>query len=181
MVSKMQTNTDQDIEQDIKQKNTNQQNLENKSEHTIFALRTTVNREDQVIDFIEKKAKQKKLGVYSLLHPHGMRGYVFIEAESRAVIEQAVAGVPYARGLLRQAVSYQEIEHLLEKGKKEINIQKNDIAEIIAGPFKREKCKIVRVDKTKGDVVVQLVEAAVPIPITVKMDNIKVIRRESNE
>lgn len=162
------------------QKNTGQQGSE-KQNNVILALRTTVNREDQVIEFIEKKAKQKKLAVYGLLHPHGMRGYVFIEGNSRPVIEQAVSGVPYARGLLKHAISYKDIEHLLEKGKKEIDIQKNDIAEIIVGPFKREKCKVVRIDKAKGDVVVQLLEAAVPIPITVKIDNIKVIRRESSD
>jgi len=70
---------------------------------------------------------------------------------------------------------------MLEQVKKESNIKKNDIAEIISGPFKREKCKITRIDKTKEEVVVELLEAAVPIPITVKMDSVKVIRRESDE
>ena len=32
----------------------------------IFALRTTANREEQVMDFITSNAKKKKLGVYSL-------------------------------------------------------------------------------------------------------------------
>ena len=37
-----------------------------------------------------------------------------------------------------------------------------------------------RVDKQKDEVVVELLEAAVPIPITVKLDSVKVIRRESD-
>ena len=37
------------------------------------------------------------------------------------------------------------------------------------------------IDKQKEDVVVELLEAAVPIPITVKMDAVKVIRRETDE
>ena len=53
---------------------------------------------------------------------------------------------------------------MLEQVKKELNIQKNDIAEIISGPFKREKCKITRIDKAKEEVVVELLESAVPIP-----------------
>ena len=61
------------------------------------------------------------------------------------------------------------------------NIKKNDIAEIISGPFKREKCKITRIDKAKEEVVVELLEAAVPIPITVKMDAVKVIRRDEDK
>ena len=145
----------------------------------IYGLRTTANREDQVVDFVMSNATKKKLGVTSLIRPHGMRGYVFIEAQSRADAEQAAFNVPYARGILPAPITYKEIEHMLEQVKQVINIQKNDIAEIIAGPFKREQCKITRIDKAKEEVVVELLEAAVPIPITLKMDAIKVIRRES--
>lgn len=148
---------------------------------TIFALRTTANREDQVMDFVSSNASKKKLEVYSVIRPHGMRGYVFLEANSREDAEQAAFNVPYARGILPNEIDYNEIEHMLEQVKKEINIKKNDIAEIISGPFKREKCKITRIDKTKEEVVVELLEAAVPIPITVKMDAVKVIRRDDDE
>ena len=147
----------------------------------IFGLRTTANREDQVMDFITSNASRKGLEVYSVIRSHGMRGYIFVEAASRTDAEQAAFNVPYARGILPNQIDYHEIEHMLEQVKSEINIKKNDIAEIISGPFKREKCKITRIDKTKEEVVVELLESAVPIPITVKMDAVKVIRRESEE
>ena len=154
---------------------------EDSPESKIYALRTTANREDQVMDFVTSNAARKKLEVYSIIRPHGMRGYIFLEAGSRSDAEQAAFGVPYARGLLPNIIQYKEIEHMLEQVKKEMNIQKNDIAEIISGPFKREKCKITRIDRTKEEVVVELLEAAVPIPITVKMDAVRVIRRETDE
>ncbi|MBN1157659.1 transcription elongation factor Spt5 [Candidatus Woesearchaeota archaeon] len=144
----------------------------------IFALRTTANREDQVMDFLTSHAIKKKLPVYSVIRPHGMRGYIFMEAATRSDAEQAAFRVPYARGILPNEIKYPEIEHMLEQAKRDMNIKKNDIAEIISGPFKREKCKITRIDKTKEEVVVELLEAAVPIPITLKMDAIKVIRRD---
>lgn len=149
----------------------------------IFALRTTANREEQVIDFISSNAKKKKLAVYSLIHPHGMRGYIFMEAKDRQDAEQAAFRVPYARGLLPKEVSYEEIEHMLEPSKKvEVNMQKGDIVEIISGAaFKHSQAKVTRIDKTKEEVVVELLESAVPIPITLKMDAVKVIRRESDE
>jgi transcriptional antiterminator NusG len=148
---------------------------------SIFAIRTTANREDQVLGFVTSIAQRKKLEIYSIIRAYGMRGYVFVEADSRSEVEKACFNVQYARGVLRSPVNYEEIEHMLEPVKREINIQKNDIAEIISGPFKREKCKIKRIDKAKEEVVVELLNAAVPIPITVKIDSVKVIRRESNE
>ena len=144
----------------------------------IFALRTAANREDQVVDFLSSHAKKKKLGVVSIVRPHGMRGYIFVEADVRQSAEAAATGVPYARGLLPKEIEYKEIEHMLEQAKMEMNIQKFDIVEIIAGPFKRSNAKITRVDKAKEEVVVELLDAAVPIPITVKMDAVKVIRRD---
>ncbi len=147
----------------------------------LFALRTTANREDQVMDFLTSNAQKKKLEVYSVVRPHGMRGYIFVEAATRTDAEQAAYNIPYARGILPKEVQYNEIEHMLEQVKKEVNIQKNDIAEIISGPFKREKAKIIRVDKLKEEVVVELLQAAVPIPITVKIDAVKVIRRDSDD
>jgi|TARA_Y100000310_G_scaffold138289_2_gene137271 transcriptional antiterminator NusG len=147
----------------------------------IYALRTTSNREDQVVDFVTSNVQKKGLHIYSIIRPHGLRAYVFLEAESREAAEEAYHKVPYARGLLPNTVDYKEIEHMLEQIKVQVNIQKNDIVEIISGPFKREKAKVTRIDQTKEEVVVELLEAAVPIPITVKLDSVKVIRRDEEE
>tara|TARA_Y100000310_G_C20616198_1_gene780761 strand:+ start:672 stop:1133 length:462 start_codon:yes stop_codon:yes gene_type:complete len=147
----------------------------------IYALRTTANREDQVMDFIIAKAQKGGLMIYSIVRPHGMRGYIFIEAESEADANESFAGVPYARGLLRKPVELKEIEPMLEQVKTQVNIEKGDVVEIISGPFKRENAKVTRIDKEKEEVIVELLEAAVPIPITVKLDSVRVIRRETED
>ena len=151
------------------------------SENKIFALRTTANREDQVVDFLSSNIEKKKLDVYAIIRPHGMRGNIFVEAKDRQVAEEAYYGIPYAKGLLGKPVEYKEIEPMLEQVKVQMNIQRNDIVEIISGPFKREKAKITRIDQQKEEVIVELLETAVPIPITLKMDSVKVIRRENDE
>jgi len=154
---------------------------EEKPKTHIFALRTTANREDQVLDFLSANVQKKGLEVYAAIRPHGMRGYIFVEAADRINAEQAAFNVPYARGILPKEIDYKEIEHMLEQVKRDVNIKKNDIVEIISGPFKREQAKITRIDQAKEEVVVELLEAAVPIPITVKMDSVKVIRRDSDD
>lgn len=145
----------------------------------VFTLRTTSNREDQVIDFISSNVKKKNIHVFSLIRPHDLSGYIFVEAENREAAEESSFKVPYARGVLPQAIEYKEIAHMVEEVKTQVNIQKGDIVEIISGPFKREQAKVARVDQTKEEVVVELLEAAVPIPITVKLDSVKVIRRDT--
>jgi len=150
-------------------------------ENKIFILKTTANREDQVMDFVADNVQKKNLGVHCIIRPHGLRGYIIMEAENKQEAEESYKGVPYAKGILSSTVEYDKISHMLQQAKIEINIQKGDIVEIIAGPFKREKAKITRIDKQKEEVIVELLEAAVPIPITVKFDAVKVIRRDSEE
>ena len=155
--------------------------MEEQQNTIIFGLRTTANREDQVLDFVSSNAQKRNLNIYTLIKPHGLRGYIFIESDNKEDVEQAFHGVPYARGLLPNTINYSEIEHMIEQVKVQVNIQKSDIVEIITGPFKREKAKVTRIDQQKEEVVVELLEAAVPIPITVKLDSIKVIRRDKEE
>ena len=148
-------------------------------ESHIFVVRTTANREDQVVDFLASNAKQRDIPVYSVIRPHGMRGYIFVEAASKGDADRAAHKIPYAKGVLPKEVEYAEIEQMLEPEKKQdVDIRINDIIEIISGPFKREKAKVVRFDLEKEEVVVNLLEAAVSIPLTLKLDAVKVIRRD---
>ena len=151
------------------------------TETQLFGLRTAANREDQVVDYLISKLQKRPEGILAVIRPHSMRGYIFIEATSKNDAEIALQGVPYSRGILPHEIPYPEIEHMLEQVKIEMNIKKSDIVEIIAGPFKRENAKVMRVNKQKEEIVVELLESAVPIPITVKMDAVKVIRREDDD
>jgi len=107
-----------------------------------------------------------------------MRGYIFVEASSFDEAQNAFSGVPYAKGILPKPLQYSEIEPMLEQIKVQVNIQERDVVEIISGPFKKEKARVKRINLAKEEVTVELLEAAIPIPVTVKLDAIKVIRRD---
>lgn len=147
----------------------------------IFVVRVTTNREEQVANLIAERARKKQLAIYSVIRPHGLRGYILLEALDHETAEESAFNLPYVKGIIPKTVTYDDIKNLLEPAPEAINIEKNDIVEIIAEPFKKEKAKVIRVDKTKEEAVVELLGAAVPMPVTVKIDNIRVIRREKTE
>lgn len=147
----------------------------------IYIIKVTTNKEDRALELISDKIHKKELRVYALARPHGLRGYIFLEAEDRESAEEAAYNLPYVKGIIGKTVGYEEIKNMLEPVMEEINIEKGDIVEIIGEPFKKEKAKVVRIDKGKGEAVVTLLAAVVPIPVTVKLDNVKVIRREKEE
>jgi len=147
----------------------------------IYVIKVTTNKEDRALEMISDKVKKKQLPVFSITRPHGLRGYIFLEAPEREVAEEAAYNLPYVKGIIGKTITYEEIKNMLTPDIETINISEGDIIEIIGEPFKKEKAKVTRVDKQKAEVVVSLLGAVVPIPVTVKIDNVKVIRKGDEE
>lgn len=127
---------------------------------------------------ISDRARKKSLNVFSVLRPHGLRGYILLEAEDRESAEEAAFDLPYVKGIIGKTINYEEIKNMIEPSAATISIKEGDIVEMIAEPFKKEKAKVLRINKQKDEVVVSLLGAVVPLPVTVRLDNVKVIRRE---
>ena len=165
----------------MSEEKTKQVEVEEELESQLFIVRTAIGREDQVMDFLASNSK-KMGGVFSLIFPHGMSGYILVEADCDTSVKQVAFRVPYVRGILTKPVSYDEVEHLIEFKAENVDIHLGDIVQIIGGPFKGEKAKVSRINTQKAEVIVELLEAAVPIPITIALDSVKVIgKREDRE
>jgi len=147
----------------------------------IFIIKVTTNKEERVLDLIAERVEKKNLNVYSVSRPHGLRGYVLLEAEDRESAEEAAFDLPYVKGIIGKTISYEEIKNMVEPSAESVSIKEGDIVEILSEAFKKEKAKVLRIDKQKGEVVVSLLGAVVPLPVTIKLDNVKVIRREEDE
>jgi transcriptional antiterminator NusG len=139
----------------------------------ILTIRTTTGRENVVIDSLISKIQGKNTGIKSLFHPEELRGYVFIEGEAED-IKAVVKGIPHVRGLIQRDVKLEELERFLIPEKSEIKVEVGDTVEIIGGPFKGEKAKITRSDETKGEITVELLEAAIPIPVTISVNSVRI-------
>ena len=76
------------------------------------------------------------------------------------------------------ALKIAEIEHYLTPKPLVSGIVEGDIVELIAGPFKGEKARVQNIDEPKEEITVELFEALVPIPVTVKGDSVRVLEKE---
>ncbi|MCW8965514.1 MAG: transcription elongation factor Spt5 [Candidatus Pacearchaeota archaeon] len=147
----------------------------------IFIIKVITNKEERALEMISDRAEKKKLNVFTVLRPHGLRGYIFLEAADRDSAEEAVFNLPYVKGIIGKTIDYEEIKNMVEPTAVAVSIKEGDIVEIIAEPFKKEKAKVLRIDTQKEEVVVSLLGAVVPLPVTIKLDNVKVIRREEGD
>lgn len=146
----------------------------------IYTIRTTIGRENAVIETLRNRVKNMEVDVKSMIHPQELKGYLFIEGELEA-IEEVISGMPHIRGIIRKVVKVEELTKFLEAKKIEIKVNRGDIIEITGGPFKNERGKVTRVDEAKDEVTIELIEAAIPIPITVSIDSVKIIEQAEKE
>ncbi len=146
----------------------------------IYTLRTTVGRENAVMETLNSKVKNMQIGIKSVFHPGEMKGYIFIEGDF-SEIERVIQGVPHIRGLIRREVKLDEIRKFLEEKKIEIKVNKGDIIEVTGGPFKNERGKVVRVDEAKEELTIELLEATIPIPITIPIDSVRIVEKSEKQ
>jgi len=139
-------------------------------------VKTVVGRENIVLGSIVAKANSQSLLIQALVHPEEIRGYIFVEGDIKD-IEKGVQMVPHVRGIIKAPIDLGEIKRFLKPKTVEIDLGERDLVEVIGGPFKGEKGKVARYDKTKREVTIELVEVTVPIPITVSVEFVKLLKK----
>ncbi|MHC1566826.1 MAG: transcription elongation factor Spt5 [Candidatus Syntropharchaeia archaeon] len=147
----------------------------------IHIVKTTVNQEKSVANFLEKIARKEKYDIRAILVPYELRGYVLVESPIPEVIEQAIQTIPHAKSVIKGKSTLEEVEHFLTPKPSVTGITEGAIVELISGPFKGEKARVKRIDETHEEVTLELFEAVVPIPVTVRGDTIRVLSKEEVE
>ena len=148
---------------------------------SIFAVRTTAGQEKNVANLIASRVESNRLPVKAVLVPEMLKGYVFIEAEGPHFVEDAIAGIKHVRSRVPGIVSFSEVEKYIVVKPVVEELDLDDVVEIISGPFKGMRAKITRIDKTKGEVTLELLEATFTLPITVHADYVKVVEKAKKE
>ncbi|MBI4163168.1 MAG: transcription elongation factor Spt5 [Candidatus Aenigmarchaeota archaeon] len=142
----------------------------------LATIRITTGRENVVIESLSSRIKNANIPIKSIIHPEELRGYIFIEGESEE-IESAIKNVPHIRGLINKPVPLNQVERFLVPEKSEVKFEIGDIIEIVSAQFKGEKGKITRVDDTKNMITVEFLEAAIPIPVTIPMNSVRMEKK----
>lgn len=143
----------------------------------IFVYRVTAGQEKVVADLLHHKVKKDNLNVYGVAFLDSLKGYLVIEAEDEVAARQAAMRIPHIKGVLKRSMNISELEGIIATKAAGIKLNKNDIVELVSGPFKGERARVIKVDEAKEDCTVELMEVAVPIPVTIKLNTVRVHER----
>jgi transcription termination/antitermination protein NusG len=142
-----------------------------------LAIKTSRGYEREVADTLLARAEEKPDVVFSLLVPSSLRGYVFAEGMSSEGVREMLKGIRKARGLVEGETTLKEVEPLLVPKITVEGFVEGAIVELISGPFKGEKARVKKIDQAKEEITVELIEAVVPIPVTVRGDHVRMLER----
>ena len=142
-----------------------------------LAIKTSRGYEREVADTLLARAEEKPDVVFSLLVPSALRGYVFAEGMSSEGVREMLKGIRKARGLVEGETTLKEVEPLLVPKITVEGFVEGAIVELISGPFKGEKARVRKIDQAKEEITVELIEAVVPIPVTVRGDHVRMLER----
>lgn len=143
----------------------------------IFAVRTTAGQEMNVALLIERRCIAKNINVKSIISPPDVSGYVFLEANGPNIVSLAIEEIKHVRGWVPGKVELNDITKFLIQQPIIDLINIDDKVEIVSGPFKGMQAKVTRVDKTKGEVTLELLEAPYTLPITIRAEQVKIISK----
>ena len=168
---------------------------------SIMILKTQVDQENAVASAMWDKYKRmvnagstEGMDFYAVLSPDGLRGYVFVEGMNTNRLSDEVRDIKKAKNFVKEGVgvtdrrdkndmkngevSIEDVSPYLVPVSAVVGIVEGDIVELVNGPFKGEKARVQQIDQSKEEITVELIEAMVPIPVTVKGDSVRIIEKE---
>ena len=144
----------------------------------IYTIRVTSGQEKIIAEMLQKKGRAEKLNIYAVAYVENIKGYLFVEAPEENTVVKLIQKVKHVKGFLKKALTIAEVENLLKATKQPaLTIENGDIVEMTSGPFKGEKAKVTSMDEAKDEITVELIEIAVPIPVTVKNKTVKLFQK----
>lgn len=149
----------------------------------LFAIRTTAGQEVNVAYMIEAKAKVKNIPITSILALDTIRGYVIVEADRNYPVDELISGIRYVKSRVHSPIPFSEVEpHLIAKPIIE-EINAGDIVEIIGGPLKGVKGRVIKVDRVRSEVTLELIgeKMMYSLPITVHVDYLRIAEKPKGE
>jgi transcriptional antiterminator NusG len=156
--------------------------------NSIYALKTSAGQERNVARMLAGKARDSGVDLTAIIVPESLKGYILVESSTKIDMKNPAMKIPHLRGLVESkgtanqdnTISFEEVKKFLNPEPIISSIMKGSIVELVSGPFKGERAKIMRIDESREEVVLELVEQPVAIPITVEADQIRIIQKEAD-
>ncbi|MDG6935035.1 MAG: transcription elongation factor Spt5 [Nitrososphaerota archaeon] len=147
--------------------------VEKKSNTRIYVVKVTGGQERNVANLVANRIETRKIKIFSIIFSEKMKGYLLVEALDAQAVSDAVSGVKHVRSYVPGVMTVDEISGLLATKTQIEELKIDQMVEVVGGPFKGMKAKVVRYDSAKKEATVTLVDAPYPLQITIDAGYLK--------
>ncbi len=150
---------------------------------TLFAVRTTINQESNILKQIFYRFKILDVipDIRAILVSPLLPGYIFFEAPTKRQVQIAVQGIPHIKGRIVQNIKLTELKHVLLPRSVTEYLEEGDTVEIISGVFEGSRALVMRMPhdtSSSEEVVVRLLQEETPITIKIHGDYLKLVEKK---
>ncbi len=150
---------------------------------TLFAVRTTINQESNILRQIFYRFKILDIipDIRAILVSPLLPGYIFFEAPTKREVQIAVQGIPHIKGRIVQNIELSELKHVILPRSVTEYLEEGDTVEIISGVFEGSRALAIRLphDSSQSEeVVVRLLQEETPITIKIHGDYLKLVEKK---
>ncbi|MEC7694849.1 MAG: transcription elongation factor Spt5 [Candidatus Thermoplasmatota archaeon] len=156
----------------------------------LYILKTSIGQEQNVASEIRARLsgtgslKDIRDKIFGVLTPPHMKGYIFIEATALHNVQKLIGRIGVGVTPLKNCSKVldgesplEDVLPYLEPKAATSGIEEGCIVEISGGAFRGQAARVTRVTESKEEVTVELFEAAVPVALTVRADQVRVTQR----
>lgn len=150
---------------------------------TLFAVRTTINQESNILRqiFFRFKILDVIPDIRAMLVSPLLPGYIFIEASQKRDVQIAIQGIPHIKGRIVGQIKLEEVSHVLVPRSVTEFLEEGDTVEIISGVFEGSRALVMRMPhetSSSEEVVVRLLQEETPITIKIHGDYLKLVEKK---
>ena len=156
----------------------------------LYILKTSIGQEQNVAGEIRARLpgtgslKYIQDKIFGVLSPHYMKGFIFVEATAMHHVQKLIGRVGVGVTPLKNCskvldgeAPLEDVLPYLEPKAATSGIEEGCIVEISGGACRGQAARVTRVAESKEEVTVELFEAAVPVALTVRADQVRVTQR----
>ncbi|MDP7982777.1 MAG: transcription elongation factor Spt5 [Conexivisphaera sp.] len=143
----------------------------------LFAVKVVSGQENNVAKLIATRVQLRGLNVYSVLVLPRARGYVVLEADGIESVNDAISGIKNVKSVVPGMLRMDDVKSMLTMRKEEVKLDAGDLVEVISGPFKGMKARVVRFEEGKKEATVNLVDVPYQLQVTVDANYLRKVQQ----
>ncbi|PSO08425.1 transcription elongation factor Spt5 [Candidatus Marsarchaeota G2 archaeon BE_D] len=125
----------------------------------------------------EDSSELSNADIKAIVYVPKMNGVLLAETSNPRYLEALLRGQKHYKGRIYGTVKLEEIEPLIKPRTVMEVLNLGDEIEVVSGALRGSRGKVLRIDKSRNEVTFQPAEVAIPMPMTISIDMVKIVKQ----